>query len=238
MRNIFIADAHLKQPGDANYRSLLRFLDTLPPDTDTLYILGDLFEFWVGSPTPVYRHYREVVDSLKRVRGRGVRLVYFEGNHDFHLTRFFREELQAEVHRRGAIVTIGSQQVYLCHGDQINRRDYRYRAFRLLLHSRLAGVLLPLFPRGLAGAVAAILSRLSGKRHKVRRVRWDRRAITLSFARGCFGKGCDAVVTGHFHLPYLEREGERVVVSLGDWITQFSYCEWLDGEFTLKTFPQ
>jgi len=236
MRNIFIADAHLKNPADANYRSLLRFLETLPPDTDTLYILGDLFEFWLGSPEPVYRHYREVIDCLKGVRRRGVRLVYFEGNHDFHLSRFFENELQAEVHRQGAVLTMGGQRVYLCHGDQINRKDYRYRAFRLVLHSRLAGALLPLFPRGLAGAVAARLSKLSGRRHKVRRVRWDRRSITLAFAKGCFVEGCDAVVTGHFHLPYLEREGNRVVVSLGDWISHFSYCEWLDGEFTLKSF--
>jgi UDP-2,3-diacylglucosamine hydrolase len=48
------------------------------------------------------------------------------------------------------------------------------------------------------------------------------------------------VVVGHFHTPFLEKpaEGpERVLLSLGDWVTQFSYGEWADGEISLKTYP-
>jgi UDP-2,3-diacylglucosamine hydrolase len=236
MRKIFIADAHLRSPNDANYRTLIRFLETLPRDTDTLYLLGDLFEFWVGYPSPVYDHYREFVDCLKAVRGRGVRIVYFEGNHDFHLDRFFEEELQAEVYTSGAVLEIAGQQVYLCHGDQINRQDYRYRAFRLALHNPVTKALLPLFSRRIAAHTASILSRRSSKRHPARRSRWDYRVILNSFARGRFAAGCDAVITGHYHLPFLEREEGHLFIALGDWITQFSYAQCLDGVFSLERF--
>ena len=236
MRKIFIADAHLRSPEDANYRTLLRFLETLPRDTDTIYLLGDLFEFWVGDPDPVYGHYREIIDCLKEVKGRGVRIVYFEGNHDFHLERFFRKQLQAEVHRRGAVVEIGGQKVYLCHGDQINREDYRYRVFRLLFHSTVAGVLIPLFSRRLAAYAASTLSARSSRQHAARRASWDYRSILDNFARGHFAAGCAAVITGHYHLPIIKKEDGHVFISLGDWISQFSYGQWLDGEFTLETF--
>lgn len=236
MRKIFIADAHLKRPEDPNYRMLIRFLETLPADTDTLYLLGDLFEFWVGNPNPVYGHYREIIDCLKGVRGRGVRIVYFEGNHDFHLDRFFEEQLQAEVHKAGAVVEIGARKVYLCHGDQINHDDYGYRAFRLVLHSPLAKALIPLFSRRLAAHAASTLSRRSSKQHAARRASWDYHAILDSFARGRFAAGCDAVITGHYHLPMVKREDGRLFIALGDWITQFSYAQWLDGEFTLEKF--
>jgi UDP-2,3-diacylglucosamine hydrolase len=236
MRKIFIADAHLRNPEDANYRMLIRFLETLPPDTDTLYLLGDLFEFWVGNPDPVYNHYREIIESLKAVRGRGVRIVYFEGNHDFHLDGFFERHLQAEVHKAGAVLEIGGQRVYLCHGDQINLEDYRYRVFRLAFHNPVTKALIPLFSRRLAAHAASTLSRRSSSKHAFRRTRWDYRVILDSFARGRFAAGCDAVITGHYHLPMIKREEGHLFIALGDWITQFSYAQWLDGEFTLESF--
>ena len=238
MRKIFIADAHLKRPEDDNYRTLIRFLETLPADTDTLYLMGDIFEFWIGNPVPVYSHYREIIDCLKDVRGRGVRIVYFEGNHDFHLGRFFEEKLQAEVHEAGAVLNIGPKRVYLCHGDQINRADYRYRAFRLLLHNPVVRALVPLFSRRIADHAAATLSRRSSKQHGRRRKRWDYRAILDTFAGERFASGCDAVITGHYHLPVYRNEPGRLFISLGDWITQYSYAQWLDGEFTLESFQE
>ena len=236
MRKIFIADAHLKSPEDRNYRALIRFLETLPADTDTLYLLGDIFEFWIGNPKPVYSHYREIIDCLKKVRARGVRIVYFEGNHDFHLGRFFREQLQAEVHRGAAVLDIGSQKVCLCHGDQINRGDYRYRIFRLLLHNLVVEALVPLFSRRLASSAAVTLSRRSSVKRDYRRKRWDYRAILESYARGRFASGCDTVIIGHYHIPMCQAEQGRLFISIGDWITQFSYAQWLDGEFTLESF--
>jgi UDP-2,3-diacylglucosamine hydrolase len=238
MRKIFIADAHLRKPEDANYRHLLRFLETLPSDTDTLYLLGDVFEFWIGNPKPVYRHYQAIIDCLRGVRARGVRIVYFEGNHDFHLERFFREELQAEVYRAGAVVEIAGQKVYLCHGDQINRQDYRYRLFRLVFHSPFIRALVPVFSRRLAAHAAATLSRYSSKQRPARRAHWDYRVILDSFARGHFTAGCHAVITGHYHLPMIKKEQGRVFIALGDWITQYSYAQWLDGEYSLEHFPQ
>jgi len=236
MRKIFIADAHLKRPEDDNYRTLIRFLETLPADTDTLYLMGDIFEFWIGNPVPVYSHYREIIDCLKDVRGRGVRIVYFEGNHDFHLGRFFQEQLQAEVYEAGAVLNIGSQRVYLCHGDQINRADHRYRAFRLLLHNPVVKAMVPLFSRRLADHAAVTLSRRSSERHGYRRKRWDYRVILDTFASERFASGCDVVITGHYHLPIYQSEPGRVFISLGDWITQYSYAQWLDGTFTLESF--
>jgi UDP-2,3-diacylglucosamine hydrolase len=236
MRKIFIADAHLRSPQDANYRTLIRFLETLPRDTDTLYLLGDLFEFWIGNPSPVYSHYREFIDCLKAVRARGVRIVYFEGNHDFHLDRFFEDQLQAEVYKAGAVLEIAGQRVYLCHGDQINRQDYRYRVFRMAFHNPVAKALLPVFSRRLAARAAAVLSRKSSQQHIARRSRWDYRVILSSFARGHFAAGCDTVITGHYHLPIISREDGHLFIALGDWITQYSYAQWLDGEFSLERF--
>ncbi len=238
MRKVFIADAHLKHPHDENYRTLLRFLATLPGNTDTLFILGDLFEFWIGYPTPVFPHYAPVMEQLRLLTDKGVKIIYFEGNHDFHMGPLFTGELQAEVHRGPAVMNIDGKTVYLCHGDQINRADYWYRFLRVVLHCSLTSMLIPLAPVSLAAVIAAFMSRNSSRQHGKRQRRWDYAVLLRKFAAARFREGCDVVVSGHFHLPFAERSasGGRELVSLGDWITQFSYVEWRDGQITLKTF--
>ena len=146
MRTVFIADAHLVSPEDANYRLLLRFLHELEGELDTLYIMGDLFDFWLGFPSHPFTQYDEVLDALERLVQRGCRLVYFEGNHDFHLGTIFSQRLKAEIHSGPAIESVQGKRLYLCHGDQINREDRFYRLLRFLLRTRLVAVSVSHFP--------------------------------------------------------------------------------------------
>jgi len=239
MRKIFIADAHLRNERDENYQTLLRFLSSLEGNIDTLFILGDLFEFWIGYPSIPFNNYQPVLAQLRKLASSGVRIVYFEGNHDFHMGPFFSETLQAEVHPGPAIISLDGRRVFLCHGDQVNSRDYGYRFLRALLHNPVSSALIPLAPVALTSSIAERMSRQSNKKHGQRQIRWDYAAILRDFAAARFREGCDVVVAGHFHLPFLEKNNngrERVLLSLGDWISQFSYGEWLDGELSLKSY--
>jgi len=96
MHVLFIADAHLRNPTDHNYRVLLRFLKEIPDSVKTLVIAGDFFEFWLGDSPEVFPHYQPVLDALATVTRNGVKLLFFEGNHDFHLDAYFRKAFNAE----------------------------------------------------------------------------------------------------------------------------------------------
>lgn len=239
MRKIFIADAHLKCETDENYRLLLDFLGELPGNTDTLFILGDLFEFWIGYPEVPFSHYLPVLERLRQLHDKGIEIVYFEGNHDFHMGPFFEETLKARVFRGPAIFDLGGKKVYLCHGDQVNRADYGYRLLRLILHSRLIRAAIPLVPPAAASCIAEWMARGSRGNHQARRIKWDFAAIIREFAAARFNEGNDAVVVGHFHLPLFEQTANgrpRTLLSLGDWINHYSYGEWENGKFSLKTY--
>lgn len=239
MRKVFIADAHLKCETDENYRLLLDFLGELPGNTDTLFILGDLFEFWIGYPEIPFSHYLPVLEQLRRLRDKGIEIVYFEGNHDFHMGPFFEDSLKARIFSGPAIFDLNGEKVYLCHGDQINSADYGHRLLRSLLHSRLARAVIPLVPPAAASYLAEWMARGSRKSHQVRRSKWDFAAIIREFADARFKEGNDAVVIGHFHLQLFEQTANgkiRTLLSLGDWIKHFSYGEWNNGEFSLKTY--
>lgn len=240
MRKVFIADAHLRKPEDFNYRTLLKFLDGLKGNTDVLYILGDLFEFWIGYGKIPFTQYLPVLEMLRQIRESGTHIVYFEGNHDFHMGPFFEKTLQAEIHRGPRILAINGKKVYLCHGDQIIDNDYGYRVLRFLLHNALTGLLLPLVPYRLTSSVADSMSRLSTGNHGERNRKWDYAAILRNFAAGRFESGCDAVISAHFHTPHMDHanteKGEKILLSLGDWKTQFSYGEWTGDSLALKKF--
>ena len=78
MKDIFLADAHLRRPGDTNYQKLLEFIGSLEGNTRTLYLLGDIFEFWVGYRHVVFTAYLPLLEALRRLRKTGTEIVFIE----------------------------------------------------------------------------------------------------------------------------------------------------------------
>ncbi len=237
MKRIFIADAHLRNPDDDNYQLLLKFLSEIRGTAKTLFILGDLFEFWIGYDEKAFPHYLPVLDSLQKLVESGVEIVYFEGNHDFHLGKFFSETLRATIHTNPAILDIDGKRVYVCHGDQINTQDYSYKLLRFLFHNRATKALFPLFPPALVFRIAHHLSCRSKKHHRERNKQKNYQSLLTHFAEFQFKNGCDAVVTAHFHFPHLSVAANGdTLLSLGDWMTQFSYGEFSSGNFSIHSY--
>ena len=238
MRTIFLADAHLVAPTDRNYRLLLRFFRELEGNTEALFIMGDQFDFWLGFPSNPLRQFVELLAALQSLVLSGCRLVYFAGNHDFHLGAIFRQRLGAEVHTGPAVITVQGRRLYLCHGDQINHRDRGYRLLRLLLHNSLAAALVNYIPPFMALLVRARLQRASRAGYQAKRQRWNYREIIRAFARSVREEGCDGLVTGHFHLAFCEElDGSPfAILSLGDWMEQFTYGEITAGTLSLQTY--
>jgi len=238
MRTIFLADAHLVSPNEHNYRLLLQFLRELEGNTETLFIMGDLFDFWLGCPSNPFSQFDEVLVALQSLVQGGCRLVYFEGNHDFHVGAIFRQRLGAEIHTGPAVITLQGRRLFLCHGDQINRLDRSYRLLRLLLHNRLAAALVNYVPPSFALRVRARLQRASRAGYQAKLQRWNYREIIRTFARTVRGQGCDGLVTGHFHLAFCEQlDGTPFsIISLGDWMEQFTYGEISAGTLRLQTY--
>ncbi len=236
MKDIFIADAHLYDPADANYQALLNFLSENREDIGTLYLLGDVFEFWIGFRYTVFAPYVPLLEALRQLRAAGGKIVFVEGNHDFHLGPYIEEVLGCRVLPDGGIVEIGGKKVYIGHGDLINPQDRGYRILRRFLRSAPVRVVARILPPDWSWAIARCASALSQKTHEAKSVRWAPEDLLENHARQRFAEGCEAVVTGHFHAPLLRRIENKTMISLGDWIDQYSYAVYENGEFSLKTF--
>ena len=238
MRAIFIADAHLASPEALNFRLLLRFLGELEGKLDTLYIVGDLFDFWLGFPSQPFTHYDPVLDALDRLVRRGCTLVYYEGNHDFHIGDVFSQRLHTIIHPEPSIETVQGKNLYICHGDQINREDRGYLLLRFLLRTGIVAAAVRHCPAAWGEKIRRVLQKQSQAGYSAKTSRWDYRQILLDFADTVQKKGYDGLVAGHFHLAMHKNAPETAftILSLGDWMGQFTYGEMIDGELRLMTY--
>lgn len=236
MKDLFLADAHLINPNDDNYRRLLALFHREEGQVRTLYLLGDIFEFWVGYEHVVFTPYIPILEALRRLHESGTKIVWVEGNHDFHLGPYVLNTLQATIIPESATIALDDKKIFLCHGDLIDTSDKGYRFYRTLLRSQMVGKLVDIFvsPDRLWRFSRFLSARSKAKRHD--RPRRDPRSLIIDHAQRHFAEGCHVVITGHFHSPFIETTPQGRVIALGDAMGQSSYVIYEDGDFNFATF--
>jgi UDP-2,3-diacylglucosamine hydrolase len=125
----FISDLHLcaERPG---MTALLRaFLQHRLNSGDTLYILGDLFEAWLGDDAALPEQ-RPVLEALHAAAGRGITLFFMHGNRDFLAGAGFAAQSGCRLLADPAIIELGGERVLLMHGDTLCTDDREYQAYR------------------------------------------------------------------------------------------------------------
>jgi UDP-2,3-diacylglucosamine hydrolase len=235
-RVVFIPDSHLTGPEDNDYLAMTDFLDDLAArldPSDTLVIMGDLFDFWVGFRYVVPYVYLPILARLHDISKKGVTIHYTEGNHDFFMGPCFTDLIGAQVHAGPWELSHEGMRIYVAHGDQVNRRDWGYRFLRGLLRSLPVRTLRHLLPPFVIERVAR---RMSGASRVYTDTKTDdKEALGREFAVTKFFAGYDAVVLGHFHHSVfwsMELGGKQhTYINAGSWQGRHEFVE-LEG----KTF--
>lgn len=236
MRALFLADAHLVHPGDLNYRHFLDFLEGELGQVDALVLLGDIFEFWIGTQRKAYDAQLPALQLLERFQAQGTQIVYIEGNHDFNLAPYFDDWSKVTVLPDGGGFTLDDRELFLAHGDLANPEDRSYHLLRKVLRSAPLRWLSRILPLSLSWRIAERASHQSKQSRDEKSRRWPARDILLNYARDISRRGYPTIITGHFHQPFHEQRDDFELVALGDWIHQFSYAVYGAGQFSLKTY--
>ena len=83
MSTLFISDLHLAPDTPAANETLLNFLQQTAPSADALYVLGDLFEYWIGDDGLEHPFARRIADAFRKLSDGGTPLYFMHGNRDF-----------------------------------------------------------------------------------------------------------------------------------------------------------
>lgn len=126
---LFISDLHLAAERQETLQTFLRFLRQRAPAASHLYILGDLFDVWIGDDDDAAPR-REVIAALGELTGRGTWLGLMHGNRDFLLGERFCRETGAELLPDPSYRTLQGTPTLLMHGDLLCTDDRDYLAFR------------------------------------------------------------------------------------------------------------
>lgn len=149
MATLFIADLHLCVEEPAITAGFLRFLAGEARKADALYILGDLFEAWIGDDDPNPLH-RQMAAAIKAVSDSGVPCYFIHGNRDFLLGKRFARESGMTLLPEEKVLELYGRRVLIMHGDTLCTDDAGYQAFRAKVHKPWLQTLflaLPLFVR-------------------------------------------------------------------------------------------
>jgi UDP-2,3-diacylglucosamine hydrolase len=234
----FIADAHLGQGSPesnrARERDLLAFFDRIATERATLYVNGDLFDFWFEYGHAIPKRYVRVLQGLGELRRRGIPVTYIGGNHDFWIGDYLAQELDVAFTDASLDLSLQGRRVFLAHGDGLGPGDHGYKLLKGVLRNPVARGLFRWIHPDVGIPLATAVSHTS--RHHAPRPGRSDEDLYARLAAPWMARGFDAVVLGHYHRP-LHRAGAGTdFLILGDWIERRTYAVLEDGRFSLREF--
>lgn len=235
---LFIADLHLDPRRPEATETFRRFLAGEARGADALYILGDLFEAWVGDDA--IRGDEPELTALRELSEAGVPVYVMHGNRDFLLGEAFAREIGATLLPEPWVTEVQGTPTVLLHGDSLCTADTEYQAFRAMVRD-------PQWQRGfLAQSLEERLAQArdaraqSAERGAQLDLAWmdvTPEAVTAALREA----GVQWMIHGHTHRPDIHRfefdgaPAGRFV--LGDWFEQGSLLRCTPAQWTLETLP-
>ncbi len=230
----FVSDAHLgiRMDGyDNRQERLFAFFDAISVDARALYIVGDLFDFWIEYKHCIRPDYFAVVSRLRNLVEKGVEVHYLAGNHDFALGPFLRDTVGLHIHLDHFETVIQGRKVHLYHGDGLVKKDVGYRILKRILRNPVNQNLYKLLHPDIGVPLASFFSGNSRKmlanwltEEKLEEYRNNARVLL---------KSSDIVVFGHTHKPEIRRYGDKTYVNTGEWIRRYTFAKMKEGTIGL-----
>lgn len=247
----FISDVHLGAPtladSQARERRLIGFLKDIQADCKTLYIIGDLFDFWFEYKHVVPRGHTRLLGTLASMVDEGMELHIFTGNHDLWMADYLKEEIGAVIHHQPLHLSLEGKRFYLAHGDGLGPGDLKYKLLKKVFTNPLCKWLYNRLHPNFGVGFAARMSRLSrnsqsdddhaflGEKER----QWQHSKSILEEHE------FDAFIYGHRHhlkdltLNHTRKNGTKVAsryIVLGDWITLDTFAKWDGKKLTTATY--
>ena len=240
MTALVVSDVHIDASRPAVATRFAEFLASEAAAASALYVLGDLFETWVGDDDPD-PHRRAVIAALGELAARGTAIYFMHGNRDFLLGERFCRDTGGELLVDPTLVERDGRRVLLTHGDALCTDDAPYQKLRALVRDptwQRQFLKLSLRARQSLAREARAGSQTHTAAQQPMLLDVNDLAVADLFRRS----GVETILHGHTHRPGIyhhEVDGHlRTRIVTGDWYSQGSVLRWDAAGLRLETLSR
>jgi len=240
MATYFISDLHLERIESPITNIFTAFLDDLNQN-DSLYILGDLFESWIGDDN-VSELSQYISDRLLMLSDRDISVAIMHGNRDFLIGEDFCKASSIELINDPRIIEIDTKKVMLTHGDELCTDDKEYQAFRSVVRN-------PLWQKDFLNFPISKREKIAGEAKDASKDSKENKAMEImdvntdAVLKAFNDQNIEIMIHGHTHRPNIHKvsnEGKNLTrYVLGDWSKNSAIIlKWNEAEVELMDLAQ
>ena len=234
----FISDIHLHLTNSGEEKEkrelLINFIHHVSEQKGSLFIVGDLFDFWFEYKYVMPKAYFDILSACYQAKSNGVEIYFIPGNHDYWTRDFAEKTVFAEVYHDGHTLEVNGKRFLIIHGDGLLSRDAGYRTLKRLFRNRFFVFLYRWLHPDLGYKVAQWISNTGD--HKPHSEEYNKTVIDelKKFAQNHENNGFDYIIMGHYHQTKRVNLEQGTLIILGDWIRLHSFGYFDGKKFSLN----
>lgn len=244
----FISDTHLgaaylSNPLDSE-RRVVRWLDSIKHSAKSIYLLGDIIDYWFEYRNVVPRGYVRFFGKLAELADSGIAITWITGNHDIWIFDYLPSELGIRVIDGPIIEEIDGHRFLLDHGDKVGKQPLPYRIMSSIFHNRICQRLYAAIHPRLTLPFATGWSKSNRVSRKPINIDCDiERGLKIvrdfSQEHSAQHPDIDFYIYGHLHIAINEilPTGKRMAV-LGEWISHSTFATFDGSNLSLQEFEK
>lgn len=236
MRTLFIADLHLSEKHPQITDTFFSFLENETKDIDALYILGDLFEVWIGDDECTQLSEKVATQLSITAQKNNFIIYYIHGNRDFMLGQQYAQKSSMKLLNEHSEIDLYGTKALVMHGDTLCLADKSYQTMRKVIHNPLIQTIFNLLPLSLRRKIGAKLRNASQENTKSK----SREIMDVTQSeviRLMVKHQVKTLIHGHTHHvaehTIESAEGKLMRFDVGDWFNHFSYVEAQKGSIKI-----
>ena len=238
----FASDQHFGAPtqeaSKVREKLFLDWLNEIEKDASALFLLGDLFDFWMEYKTVVPKGFVRILGKLAPFVDQGIAVHYFVGNHDLWMVDYFEKELGIPVYQRPQEFILENSSFFIGHGDGLGPNDKGYKRMKKVFVNPIAKFLFKSLHPDIGmriGQYFSVKNKLISGAEDIVFLGEEKEWLAQYAQRKLKDKHRDFFLFGHRHLPLeIELNPKSKYINLGDWITHTTYGVFDGKDFKLK----
>jgi UDP-2,3-diacylglucosamine hydrolase len=241
----FASDFHLGVPDPesslARERRVVAWLDTVRHDAHSIYLVGDIFDFWFEYKHTVPKGFIRLLGKIAELKDSGIPIIFFTGNHDLWMFDYFPKELGIPVYNEPQQLIVGDQKLLIGHGDGLGPGDRSYKFLKKIFTSKFCQWLFGWIHPNIGMSLArgwSMKSRVANIVKKEDTFNGEEGEHLWWYCRDREqAEHHDFYIFGHRHIPLrLKVNDQSTYVNLGEWVNFNTYAVYDGIHVDLKTF--